>query len=156
MPISKIFQGVIISSVLLASSSVLADDAKTFIGSACSFADNPLSSHNRIHHRFKNTSGANQWVTCPIVRDDVSNSLEYVGLDTVGTTYNVRLEQRRRGNGSLTGWNANGATNTGGSGRSHYWFNGSANGGVAKNASLALEVRLAPNAYINAYNTTEN
>ncbi len=142
------------SSVLLVASSLaFGVDNKMFIGSACSFADFPLDSHNKMHHRFKNTSGRNQWVTCPVVRD--ADGIEWVGIDTVGTTYYVRFEQRAPQNGSLTGWNANGATNTGGSGKQHYWFNGSSWANGVNSGYYAIEMLLGNGAYINGYRVTE-
>lgn len=156
MSISKITLAVILSAGMLTSFSASADDEKTFIGSTCSFADYPLASHNKMHHRFKNTSTSNQWTTCPIVRDNVTNSMEWVGLDTYGTVYNVRLEQRRQQNGSLSGWNAYGSTNLAGSGRQHYWFNGSVNGAVSDRASLAIELLMAKDSYVSMYRISEN
>jgi len=141
------------TAVAVLSSASYAVDNKMFIGSACSFADNPLASHNKIHHRLKNTSGVNQWVTCPVVRD--FDGVEWVGLDTVGTTYYERFEQRAPQNGSLTGWNAYGATNTGGSGKQHYWFNGSSWANGVNNGYYAVEVKLGHNAYINGYRVAE-
>lgn len=145
-------------SLVVLSVPVLADDAKTFIGSQCSFADNPLASHHKIHHRLQNTSGVSQWVTCPLVKDNTGSggNIEYATLDTVGTTSSVRLEMRSDLNGSLTGWNAYGSTNTGGSGRQHYWFNGSVSGNAASLSALAMEVYLGNNAYINSYRLVEN
>ena len=143
------------SSVLLIASSLAfsGTDNKTFIGSACSFADHPLLSHNKMHHRFKNTSGSSQWVTCPIVRD--FDGVEWLGIDTVGTISYVRFEQRAPQNGSLTGWNANGVTNTGGSGKQHYWFNGSSWANGVDSGYYAIEMYLGNNAYINGYRIAE-
>jgi hypothetical protein len=143
------------SFILLFVSSIAfsGSDNKMFIGSACSFADHPLASHDKIGHRFKNTSGSNQWVTCPVVRD--FDGIEWVGLDTVGTTYYARFEQRAPQNGSLTGWNAYGATYTGGSGKQYYWFNGSAWGNGVDNGYYAVEILLGNGAYINGYRVAE-
>jgi len=156
MSLSNVIKYLTLSSTLLMSLNVVADDEKTFIGSSCSFADNPLHAHSKMHHRFKNTSNRGQWTTCPIVRDSVKSRMEWVGLDTYGTVSNVRLEQRRQQNGSLSGWNAYGSTNLSGSGKQHYWFNGSAKGVVANRASLAIELYMSHNAYVNMYRTSEN
>lgn len=148
------FSKIVITSALLSVSSVaFSVDNKMFIGSACSFADYPLASHSKMHHRFKNTSGGNQWVTCPVVRD--FDGVEWVGADTVGTVNYVRFEQRAPLNGSLTGWNAYGATNTGGSGKQHYWFNGSSWANGVNNGYYAIEMYLGNNAYINGYRVAE-
>ncbi len=144
---------VITSALLTMSSMAFSVDNKTFIGSACSFADYPLASHNKMHHRFRNTSGNSQWVTCPIVRD--FDGVEWIGVDTVGSMSYVRFEQRAPLNGSLTGWNAYGATNTGGSGRQHYWFNGSSWANGVNSGYYAIEMYLGNNAYINGYRVAE-
>lgn len=141
------------AAILTCASISFADDNKMYIGSTCGFADNPLASHHKIHHRFVNTSGSSQWVTCPLPRD--YDGVEWIGLDTVGTANNVRFEQRAPLNGSLSGWNADGATNTQNSGKQHYWFNGSAWANGIDNAYFALEVYLGNNAYINGYRIAE-
>ncbi|WDE02158.1 hypothetical protein [Thalassomonas actiniarum] len=131
-----------------------ADDEKMYPGSMCSFADFPLASHNKMHHRHKNLSGRGQWVTCPIVRDSVLNGVEYLSLDMVGTATNVRFEQRAPGNGSLSGWNSSGLSFVGG-GVQYYWFSGNSWASPINRASLNLELYLYNNAYINAYRVKE-
>ena len=144
----------LVTAALLTTSSIaFSTDNKMFIGSACSFADHPLASHNKINHTFKNTSGSSQWVTCPVVRD--FDGIEWVGLDVVGTASYVRFEQRAPSNGSLTGWNAYGATFTGGSGSQYYWFNGSSWANGVDSGYYAIEMYLGNNAYVNGYRVAE-
>ena len=132
----------------------MADDEKMYPGSICSFADYPLASHNKIHHRFKNTSGYAQWTTCPIVRDSVTKGMEYLSMDVVGGSSYARFEQRAPGNGALSGWSSTGLTFIGG-GVQYYWFNGSSWANPTDRASLNLELYLHNNAYINAYRVKE-
>jgi hypothetical protein len=149
----KLGKLIILPMLVTTASAAFSDDNKMFIGSFCSFADNPLASHSKMHHRFKNTSGRSQWVTCPVVRD--RDGVEWLGIDTVGTTNYVRFEQRAPQNGSLSGWNAYGAIYTGGSGRQHYWFNGSSWANGVDNGYYAIEMYLGNNAYINGYRVAE-
>jgi len=146
----------LIAMVLLALASgvAVADDEKMYIGSDCSFADFPLAAHDRMHHRFRNLSGRSQWTTCPITRDSVTEGIEYLSLDVVGTPNYVRLEQRAPGNGSLTGWNASGLNFVGG-GRQYYWFSGGSWASPYNRASLALELYMRNRDYVNAYRVVE-
>ena len=144
----------IVSAAALTFSAVsFGDDNKTFIGSACSFADNPLAAHSKVNHAFKNTSGGSQWVTCPVVRD--FDGIAWIGLDTLGTVSSVRFEERSPLNGALTGVNAQGSTITGGTGLQHFWFSGSATHNGVDDGYYALELNLSNGASINGYRVAE-
>lgn len=134
--------------------SAQATDEKIYPGSMCSNADFPLASHNKTHHRHKNLSGSGKWVTCPIVRDSVTQGVEYLSLDMVGGSSNARFEQRAPGNGGLSGWSSSGLSFVGG-GVKYYWFSGSPWANPINRASLTLELYLHNNAYINAYRVVE-
>ena len=143
-------------STLLISASAMADDGKEYPGALCSFADYPLSSHNRMHHMFRNTSGASQWITCPVVRE-TGNSIEYAAIELSTTATYVNLEIRYDNAGTLAGWAYYGATNLGvGTSVEYYWFNGSSSGAAPSGAVLAFEVYLPNNAYVYKYNLSEN
>jgi hypothetical protein len=144
----------LVISTLLVSASAMADDGKEYIGSLCSFADNPLASHNRINHVFKNTSGVSQWITCPLVRE-TGNNIQYAAIEFNTTPTNVRLEIRYDNAGSLAGWNYYGTTNLGGTNVEYFWFDGSTTGAASSGAVLAIEAYLPNNAYVYKYNMTE-
>ncbi len=115
-------------------------------GSACSYADNPLASHNKIHHRFTNTSGSNQWITCPIEREQTGYGIELAIMEISGTASSVRLEQRDHELGSLTGWNAE-TTKILSGGNAFKWFEDGWGDSVAWGA-YSFEARLNPNAFV--------
>lgn len=139
----------------LVSGLALADDGKEYIGSMCSLQSNPLASHNRTSHVLRNTSGASQSITCPIIRE-TGNSIEYAAIEFSTTVSNVRLEIRYDDAGSLSGWNYYGTTNLGSGAVEYYWFNGSSAGAASPSAVLAIEATLPNNAFVYKYNLTEN
>lgn len=127
-----------------------AEDGKTFIGSTCSFADNPLASHNKIHHRFKNTSGTDQWVTCPIVRDAMTDHPSELRMETYGTCNYARWEQRDDDHGSLTGIDL--YETSIGSGYYEYYFG---NISADDESAYAFECKLPNNHFIQHMKITE-
>jgi hypothetical protein len=142
-------------SGFMLSATAMADDGKEYVGGQCGFANNPLASHNRISHGFRNTSGVSQWITCPIVRE-TANNIEYAAIEFNATVSNVRLEIRYDDAGSLAGWNYYGTSNLGGGAVEYFWFDGSTTGTASSGAVLAIEAYIPNNAYVYKYNLTEN
>lgn len=139
-------KSVVIAIGGLLSLPALATKSATFTGAVCGFADNPLASHNRIHHRFKNTSGSSQWITCPIPRTQVGSRIEDLTMEIFGTASNVRFEKRDALLGSLMGWDAAGSQILTGGNR-YYWFDHEL--GVAEGSeAFAYEAKLSNNSYV--------
>jgi hypothetical protein len=145
----------LLAGVVFSAGNATALDAQTHMGAICSFADNPLVSHNRTNHRFQNTSGSSQWISCPVPRDQISNSIEYLAMEVSGTVSNVRFEVRAASLGSLTGFNAEGTDILSGGAR-YEWFVGSSSGSTAADAAYAFEALLSNNAAVSHLHVTEN
>jgi hypothetical protein len=82
--LARSIQSLLVASVLvpITSSTSMAQDAKLVSGADCSFADGPtFAAHNKFS-QFQNSSGATRTVICPIVKDDIAGSVNYVQLLT--------------------------------------------------------------------------
>jgi hypothetical protein len=151
----SIFSLILLTGIVFSTGNATALDAQTHMGAICGFADNPLVSHNRTNHRFQNTSGVSQWISCPVPRDQTSNSIEYLAIEIAGTVSNVRFEVRAASLGSLTGFNAEGTDILTGGAR-YEWFVGSTSGSTAADAAYAFEAFLSHNAAVSHLHVTEN
>ena len=150
-----IIKSICSAALVVFATAAYADDQKTYPGSMCSFADNPLAAHNKRDHRLINLSRRSQQVTCPIVRDSVNHSVEYISLDAVNEILEARFEWRSRDNGTLSGVNAWDVDLAGG-GLIYHWFTKSFSHHTSDKASYALELVLTPGSYINAYRVRED
>jgi hypothetical protein len=141
-----------VSSLFLAGSALLllspafASDHKVYMGASCGFADNPLASHHRIHHRFTNTSGSSQWISCPIVRDQTGYDVQSLQMEIGGSATNVRFEMRNTDLGSLVGWNAEGTISLTGGNR-FFWFSDT-DGAAPGSGSFAFEAKLSNSSFV--------
>ena len=139
-----------------------ADDVKRYMGSNCSFADNPLASHHRIHHRFTNTSGSSQWITCPVIHDVTdangfgNSTLEDVQFEMSTTVSNARFEARGMDAGGLIGWDFGTTTNLGGGVTRYNWFDGSAIAFAGNNSAYALEAFIPNGTSVHHYRLSED
>jgi hypothetical protein len=147
------------------SSLAQADDVKRYMGSNCSFADNPLFSHNRVNHVFRNTAGDAQWITCPIVHDvtdpnGVGNSKiedAQIEISFPAVINTVRLEEREMGSSAVLGWAPNSSVTLTPSTTTRYqWFEcGGCFGVAGNNAAYALEAKIEHNTFVQWYRVSE-
>jgi hypothetical protein len=150
---SKRFGLGLAAAVLLTAGAASAVDAKLYVGSMCSFADNPTAPHHKIHHTFTSTGAALQWVTCPLVRDLTTQGIESAAMETLGGQ-DFRLEARSADLGGLSGWVPN-VVQFPGAGMRNVWASGSATISPPANAALTMEVRLHQDASVWMYRLEE-
>jgi hypothetical protein len=130
-----------IAALTLHGSTAFAQD-KNYPGSACHFADNPLAAHNKIHHRFQNASGVNQWTTCPAIHDG-GNIANAQILSTHFAMTNFRLEKRSFDGLVLVGFAPDSIETIGGNSVTRItWFPGNQSGQAFANEAFAFETFL--------------
>jgi hypothetical protein len=127
-------------------------DGKQYVGSWCSFADFPLKSHNKIHHKFLNTSGASQWITCPAVRE-MGEGIRDAWIDLSGTASGVALEFRTEFAGTVAGFAPDGYQGAGSGTAVQYQWNYLY---VPSGAVMAFEVKLPNNSGVFKYGVSED
>ena len=135
---------VIVAALL--SASAWGAEAFMYPGAICSFADNPLSKHNRVDHAFKNLSGSNQWVTCPI-EHKAGKGIQGLTLDVGGTSSNPRFESRAKDTGAVAGWAISSSISRSNS-NVYKWFDGEVFGAPEFSDGLAFEINLSNNAFV--------
>jgi hypothetical protein len=144
----------VISTLVMTLGLTAQASADNYVGSACSFADNPLAAHHKIHHRLVNTSGVGQWVTCPAVRRK-TGSIGFAALYSSSGISSARVEIRT-GGGSVLGWDAEAAPRSSTSGGFiSDWFN-FVDGTAGAGDQIVLEAFINNNAVINGYVVNEN
>lgn len=146
-----------LSLFLLSGTPAFADDDKVFIGAMCDWQTQANVPEYRWGQVLRNTTGSNQWTTCPLVRDSTSKSPEYFSITVQGAVSGPCWLDIRTANGGGIDNRVHQSTVNLGNGKTRFeWYKGNADGPSHNNAAYALACNLRPNSFIYSYSMSEN